>query len=126
MTITDIRRENLRRLIKERFRTRAEFADKINKSPSQVAMWFMTSSGKRSIGEKIAHEIEQALNLDYGWLDKDHSNPEINLNGLISIATPTYLKELERLQQAEDQGILDETDKQLIKIIAEKYKDRLK
>ena len=132
MGIADIRRENLRQLIKTEFKTRAEFAEKINKSPSQVAMWFMSSKGKRAIGEKVAREIEKCLelnqgelDLETGVLDKDHSTPT-DLNNLISVATPTYLKELERLQQANDQGVLDEADKQLIKIIADKYKGRLK
>lgn len=80
MSISDLRRENLRSYIKENFKTRAEFADKIGKSASQVAMWFMKSDGKRDIGEKLAREIESALNLPNGWMDNDHNQGEIVLS----------------------------------------------
>lgn len=70
MDIADIRRENIRKYIKDNFRTRAEFAEKINKSPAQVAMWFMKSQGRRDIGEKLARDIETALELPSGWMDR--------------------------------------------------------
>jgi len=73
MEITKIRRENIRNFISANFKTRLEFANAIGKSPSQVAMWFMESNGKRDIGEKLAREIESSLQLPNKWLDKLHT-----------------------------------------------------
>lgn len=74
MEIAEIRREKLRQYIKQHYKTRAEFADAIGKSPAQVAMWFMKSDGKRDIGEKLAREIETALGRPNGWMDRLYEN----------------------------------------------------
>lgn len=82
MEIAEIRREKLRQYIKQNYKTRAEFADAIGKSPAQVAMWFMKSDGKRDIGEKLAREIETALGRPHGWMDVLHDNEAMRvING---------------------------------------------
>lgn len=54
-----------------------------------------------------------------------HNPTDAQLASLISVATPTYMKDLENIQKAQDAGVLEKSDKALLKIIAEKYKDRL-
>lgn len=54
------------------------------------------------------------------------SKLEETLSNLLSVATPTYLNTLQQIQNAHDAGVLDESDKAMLKIIADKYKDRLK
>lgn len=70
MNITDIRRENLRDYIADKYKTRKEFAEKIGKASSQVNAWFAKSSAKKEIGEKLARSLEETLQLPYGWLDR--------------------------------------------------------
>ena len=113
MEVADIRREKLRQYIKENFRTRAEFAEKIGKSPAQVSMWFMKKNeGKRDIGEKLAREIEKKLGLPKYWMDQRHDevtdgshasvSPQIipnstNSHGQLNTASLT-IKEIELLE----------------------------
>ena len=70
MNITDIRRENLRDYIADKYKTRKEFAEMIGKAPSQVNAWFAKSNAKKEIGEKLARSLEETLQLPCGWLDK--------------------------------------------------------
>ena len=116
MDIADIRRENLRQLIKTEFKTRAEFADKINKSPSQVAMWFMSSKGKRAIGEKVARDIEKRLGLNQGELDLETGKePGQGLS---------YNGKFKNLIQAEADDKLDATEKSILEALDLKHKSK--
>ena len=124
MTLSETRLQNLKQLIK-RESSQSVFAKKVDIDPSHISQ-IKSSKSKKNLGEKLARKIETALGLKNGWMDTDHSQATTDLNSLISVATPTYLKELEQLQQAENQGVLDKDDKKLITIIANKYKDRLK
>ena len=67
-TIHDLRRENLKKLIEALGFRNKEFADKVGKTPQQVSQIL---SGARNMGEKIAREIENRLNLENGYLDID-------------------------------------------------------
>ena len=72
MNIREIRRQRVLQLITERFHgVDAQFADAIDRSPTQVARWFMETKNRRPIGEKIARDIEKQLNLARGWLDTE-------------------------------------------------------
>jgi phage repressor protein C with HTH and peptisase S24 domain len=63
------RLENLERLIEKRFKGKdADFARKANVSASQISQW---RAGYRSLGEKVARGIEEALNLPVGYLDRE-------------------------------------------------------
>lgn len=53
------------------------------------------------------------------------SKLEETLSNLLSVATPTYLNTLQQIQNAYDAGVLDESDKAMLKIIADKYKQRI-
>ena len=126
MAITNIA-ERINKRARELGLTQTQIAKETEKTKGAVNQWFKgatkpNGSNLLSLAKALKTSAEW---LESGVLDKDHSTPT-DLNSLISVATPTYLKELERLQQANDQGILDEADKQLIKIIADKYIGRLK
>lgn len=50
----------------------------------------------------------------------------INISALLNVATPTYMDTLLQIQKAKDAGVLEESDKAMLKIIADKYRDKLK
>jgi SOS-response transcriptional repressor LexA len=71
----ETRRANIKRLINERFAGNATaFGVAIKRSQSQVSQW---QSDFRSIGEKLARDIEQKLGLPPKWLDEEASTPAL-------------------------------------------------
>lgn len=114
MAITNIA-ERMNKRARELGLTQIQIAKETRKSKGAVNQWFKgatkpNGSNLLSLAKALKTSAEW---LESGVLDNDHS-------------TPVALKELERLQQANDQGILDKADKQLIKIISDKYIGRLK
>ena len=78
MNITQVRLQNLQLLIKDKYKTRKEFAEHIGKSYSQVTSWFLETKGKKVVGEKLAREIEAALDLPVNSLDEECGNVGAN------------------------------------------------
>ena len=69
MDIADIRRENLRRLIQERFHGKQRaLADAIGREPSYISRCFSEKNRKR-IGEDFARMVESKLGLPSLWMD---------------------------------------------------------
>lgn len=68
-TIEEIRLENLRSLI-AKLGGPESFSMKIGKTPNQISQ---LANEHKGIGSKIAREVEEAINLERGWLDNDHS-----------------------------------------------------
>lgn len=67
MRISDIRRQNLIRLIEERFdNNQTVFAGKTGKRQSQISDMVR---GTKSFGEKVARDLEHRLDLPPFWLD---------------------------------------------------------
>lgn len=63
--------DKIRFLINEKFDGRQkDFADAINKPPSQVNQWL---NGFRNVGDALALHIEKSLNLPHGYLNSDNS-----------------------------------------------------
>ena len=59
----------LKVLLKERADgEQSKLARLLNKQPAQISHWF---TGHRPIGEKVARDIEMAMQLPRGWLDDD-------------------------------------------------------
>ncbi|WP_141111351.1 hypothetical protein [Chromobacterium haemolyticum] len=79
MKISDIRRQNLIRLIEERFdNNQTVFAGKTGKKQSQISDMVR---GTKSFGEKIARDLEHRLSLPPFWLDSiDHKEGTSKLN----------------------------------------------
>lgn len=83
MDVYETRRRNLQNLVKTRFsNSQADLADAVGIKPPQVNRWLSkTTSDPRKISERSARQIETALNISPGWLDKNHQNvatgPEI-------------------------------------------------
>lgn len=79
MDIKQIRLRNLRSLISESG-TIANLARLSETAPaylSQILNSLPTSTGKpRSVGDKLARKLEQALTRPYGWMDKDHEGSD--------------------------------------------------
>lgn len=66
-TVFRTRRDNMRRLI-EAYRTQAEVAAVMGWNPSLVTH-IAGENATRSIGEKLARDIEAKFGLKTGWLD---------------------------------------------------------
>ncbi|WP_161523695.1 hypothetical protein [Chromobacterium haemolyticum] len=67
MKISDIRRQNLTRLIEERFdNNQTDFAAKTGRRQSQISDMVR---GVKSFGEKVARDLEHRLDLPPFWLD---------------------------------------------------------
>jgi phosphopantetheine adenylyltransferase len=75
--ISDLRRENLIRLIAEH--GQKSLAKKIERSDTLLNS-YKSHTVKKNIGEKFARHIESALNLPFGWMDSDHNQGEIVLS----------------------------------------------
>ncbi|MCZ6803261.1 MAG: hypothetical protein O7D86_04825 [Proteobacteria bacterium] len=70
-TTTNIRRKNLRFLVKKEGGI-TRLAEKLSKSKSHLSQ--LTSSGaSRGMGARLAREIERRLNLGMGWMDISHN-----------------------------------------------------
>nr|WP_305882556.1 helix-turn-helix transcriptional regulator [Pseudomonas sp. NFACC05-1] len=79
MEISDIRRENLRALMKQRFDGRqARLADALGKSANYISRCLSTapsSAGSKNIGEEFARDIEAKLGLERYQLDQKGMQP---------------------------------------------------
>ncbi len=65
---SEIRLSNIAQLIKSRFNGNATtFAGRIGRSQAQVSHW---TQGVRNVGERIARDIEERLDLPRGFLDE--------------------------------------------------------
>ncbi len=74
-SITQVRRDNLERLINERFGGRKkDFADAMNYSqPGLVSRYLSTKPGtKKNIGSTVARKIELVCKLPENWMDSPH------------------------------------------------------
>lgn len=71
MTIYETRLTNARRLIQEKGLKLKDLAQLLNKSAAQVSS-FAGEGAHKNIGDQIAREIEQALDLPRGYLDIPH------------------------------------------------------
>ena len=74
MDIYAIRRKNLQSLIDSRANgNAAEFARLVNRERAQIAQYLSERYNEgRSIGERVARQIEKALGLAHGYLDAQH------------------------------------------------------
>lgn len=74
MDIYAIRRKNLQSLIDSRANgNAAEFARLVNRERAQIAQYLSERYNEgRSIGERVARQIEKALGLTHGYLDAQH------------------------------------------------------
>lgn len=79
MEISDIRRENLRALMKQRFDGKqARLADALGKSANYISRCLSTapsSAGSKNIGEEFARDIEAKLGLERYQLDQKGMKP---------------------------------------------------
>lgn len=79
MEISDIRRENLRKLMTERFKGKqAAIASALDKSPNYISRCLSAApgaAGKKNIGEEFAREIENVFGLARYQLDQEDMTP---------------------------------------------------
>lgn len=75
MDIAEIRKTNLMSLL-EQYKTQAEFAHLVGTDPAYISQ--LKKGGKKTgeritMGDALARNIETALNLPYGWMDKQNN-----------------------------------------------------
>lgn len=98
MEIHDVRAGRVAQLIKHRFAgNSSRFAAAIGRSPNQVARWFMSTSGQRNIGEKLARDIEKRLRIPVGWLDNQGDQSEDAIPEIPPPADPSERAQLKEL-----------------------------
>ena len=73
MTIKEIRLKNLLYLIVESALTQSQFAQKIGCSAAYLSQ-IISEHNKRNMGDALARNIENRLNLYKGWMDIPHSH----------------------------------------------------
>lgn len=74
MDIAEIRKTNLMSLL-EQYKTQAEFAQLVGTEPAYISQLKkgVKKTGERvTMGDTLARSIEIALNLPYGWMDKQN------------------------------------------------------
>jgi hypothetical protein len=75
MDISEIRRENIKEIIKQRCGgVKAQFARTIKREPQVVSRWWASNPEyRRNVGHNLARDIEVKFNLKSGWLDIIHN-----------------------------------------------------
>lgn len=102
LDISEIRRENLRTLIRDRANGSVGALARIAGFDSPTIL--SQVSGKtpsRNIGPNLARRIEKALKLSKGWLDTDHSAPA-DLSGLSNEKAERARRVVQLLDQLPD------------------------
>lgn len=77
-SVKDLRRENLQFLV-EKYGTMKKLNEALDRNDNSLTQILNQSvhsvyGYKRTMGDKIARNIEEKLNLGYGWMDADHSH----------------------------------------------------
>lgn len=79
---SDVRRENLARLVAE-VGTQRAVSERLGKDKNQIGQW-LTAPGKanaRNISDETARELERAFGKPLAWMDYDHmSSPPLRLD----------------------------------------------
>jgi len=76
MDIYEIRRQNLKRLLKQRFGGKqVRLASAIDRQPGYVSRCLSDGAHRKRIGEDLARNIESSLDLQSGWLDQEQQRP---------------------------------------------------
>lgn len=103
MDIDTIRKNNLKKLIKEKSAdNKAQFSKKLSAlspkdkeiSPSSISRFFIKSKNSRTITTKFSRRIEKAFNLEHGWMDTYHGyeTTETDLKKHLIAETPSEFK----------------------------------
>lgn len=126
--------ENILRIAKDKFELvkKKDVAEKIGANSQKMTNWKnrgVPSDSYKSIAENLGVTINTLIDepLEFGWMDREHGKQsnDIDIESLISVATETYMDELVTIQKVSEQGELKPEHKEMIKFIADQYKDRL-
>jgi transcriptional regulator with XRE-family HTH domain len=109
--------------------SQVELAKRTGLTKGAVNQWFKGLSAPN--GENLL-KTAVALGESPEWLQTgkearsrvDMQAVPIDMNALISIATETYLPELVRLQELQENGVLEPSDIEMLRVIINRYKDR--
>ncbi len=112
-SVKDIRRENLKVLV-ERLGSMKELNKVLNRTDNtltQILNQSIHSKTKqpKQMGDRIARSIENGLNLEYGWMDADHSD-QTNLEVGPEDESITIINELNQIEGASIAHELHEQD----------------
>lgn len=69
MEIEEIRRDNLKFLVRKSGETQMRFAAKYEILPSYLSQ---LTTGRRNMGSRVARDLEAKMGLDSGWFDSPH------------------------------------------------------
>ena len=118
MDIKQIRLRNLRILIGEAG-TIANLARLSNTAPaylSQILNSLPTSTGRpRSVGDKLARKLEQAMNKPYGWMDRNNDDEYDTAS--IPVGSVTYVPLIDESKVCLYQGNTDRGQSEITELI---------
>lgn len=81
MDSKEIRKINLRKLIKASGKKSAKFAEEVDTAPAYISQIFSAKT-KAEVGDEFARKIERKLNLPRGWMDTlDHRDRQSTIEG---------------------------------------------
>lgn len=75
LDVSEIRLINAREIVRKECESLADFADKIDRAPTQISR-IIGKRPTKSIGHKMARHIELCFNLPAGWLDQNHESAQ--------------------------------------------------
>lgn len=89
ISIKEIRRNNLQRLI-ERYDSMKNLNESLGRRDNVLTQIMNQSvnsvTGKpKQMGDKLARDLEEKLNLGFGWMDQDHSNEPSEDKNIITL-----------------------------------------
>lgn len=91
MDTNTIRRNNLR-ILAARYKTQADFAAACGTAPSVISL-IVSPNPKRNLGAKLARQIEVAVGLELGWLDRAQYTSDTTADHGQSRSTPKLATE---------------------------------
>lgn len=103
-SLYEVRRENLRRLVTDRFDgKRMAFAREAGVHHNHINLILSSNEDhRRNMGEPLARRIEQALGLQGGWLDRPHGAGSLDIAVPILVASRPIKEELKHIFRPSD------------------------
>lgn len=84
-SVSEIRLENVEKLMQETGLDRASFAEKFDTTYNMFSQYFTTGKSRKVIGDKKARSIEEAYKKPKFWLDNEHDDKLMDKRSEITV-----------------------------------------
>ena len=99
MTITafEVRRENVRKLINEKFDgNRSAFSRAAGVHPNQINLVMAENEHRRNLGEDLTRRMEESLGIPTGYFDAEHMTGENSVHKIATSPVPESMSSILR------------------------------